>query len=279
MKISFGMIVFEGDYVLKECLEQIYPHAHQIVVAEGPVKFWQDRGKSTSGDRTNNILNNFPDPENKISVIHGQYTEKDDQCNAYMSKIKEDTDYLWMVDSDEIYKTDDILKTIEFLKEEKPTSIGVKSCTFYGGFDYKLTGFEENVDNFIRIFKYQKGCDWLTHRPPTIRYKQSIKLKHIDSDSFYDLTGVLMYHYSYVFDKQVKNKIQYYESKVSKLKCIKNYYQNVFLPWVHGGKVQRILIENKYNGVHEWRPEFRGPCKTQRFIGTHPKSITKSFGL
>lgn len=273
------MIVFEGDYVLKECLEQIYPHAHQIVVAEGPVKFWQDRGKSTSGDRTNNILNNFPDPENKISVIHGQYTEKDDQCNAYMSKIKEDTDYLWMVDSDEIYKTDDILKTIEFLKEEKPTSIGVKSCTFYGGFDYKLTGFEENVDNFIRIFKYQKGCDWLTHRPPTIRYKQSIKLKHIDSDSFYDLTGVLMYHYSYVFDKQVKNKIQYYESKVSKLKCIKNYYQNVFLPWVHGGKVQRILIENKYNGVHEWRPEFRGPCKTQRFIGTHPKSITKSFGL
>tara|TARA_X000001388_G_C2230097_1_gene122799 strand:- start:1018 stop:1857 length:840 start_codon:yes stop_codon:yes gene_type:complete len=279
MKISFGMIVFEGDYVLKECLEQIYPHAHQIVVAEGPVKFWQDRGKSTSGDRTNNILNNFPDPENKISVTHGQYTEKDDQCNAYMSKIKEDTDYLWMVDSDEIYKTDDILKTIEFLKEEKPTSIGVKSCTFYGGFDYKLTGFEENVDNFIRIFKYQKGCDWLTHRPPTIRYKQSIKLKHIDSDSFYDLTGVLMYHYSYVFDKQVKNKIQYYESKVSKLKCIKNYYQNVFLPWVHGGKVQRILIENKYNGVHEWRPEFRGPCKTQRFIGTHPKSITKSFGL
>jgi hypothetical protein len=31
MKIAFGMIVFEGDYVLKQCLEQVYPFAEQIL--------------------------------------------------------------------------------------------------------------------------------------------------------------------------------------------------------------------------------------------------------
>ncbi len=50
MKIAFGMIVFEGDYVLKECLECVYPFADQILIAEGPVRFWQEQGKTTSED-------------------------------------------------------------------------------------------------------------------------------------------------------------------------------------------------------------------------------------
>ena len=79
MKIAFGMIVFEGDYVLKECLESIYPFASQILIAEGPVTFWQQQGRTTSLDDTNVILENFPDPENKIKIVHGQFKEKDEQ--------------------------------------------------------------------------------------------------------------------------------------------------------------------------------------------------------
>ena len=278
MKISFGMIVFEGDFVLKECLQQIYPHAHKIVVAEGPVKFWQERGRTTSTDRTNEILESFPDPENKIEVVHGQFFEKDQQCNAYMGLIPEDTDYLWMVDSDEVYKTEDIEKTIKFLEQEQPTSVGVRSCSFFGGFEYNLTGFEQQTDNFLRIFKYEPGCSWLTHRPPTMRYQSTVERKHINSDRFFELTGVLIYHYSYVFDRQVKNKIEYYEAKVSKFKCIENYYEKIFIPWTTGTTIERILIENTYDGVHEWKPEYRGPCRTQRFIGTHPQAIKESFG-
>ena len=273
------MIVFEGDYVLQECLEQIYPYAHQIVIAEGPVRFWQEKGRTTSTDRTNEILDSFPDPENKIFITHGQFPEKDEQSNAYMSLIKEDTDYLWMVDSDEVYKSADIEKTIEFLKLEAPTSVGVHSCSFFGGFDHYLTGFEENVDNFIRIFKYEHGCDWLTHRPPTIKYSSKVIRKHINSSEFLKTTGVMMYHYSYVFENQVKNKVEYYKAKVSRFKCIDNYYEEVFEPWKNGNQIQRIMIENKYDGVHEWKPEYRGPCRTRKFIGVHPRSIKDNFGV
>ena len=48
MKIAFGMIVFEGDFVLQECLEQVYPYAEQILIAEGPVSYWQEQGKKSS---------------------------------------------------------------------------------------------------------------------------------------------------------------------------------------------------------------------------------------
>lgn len=143
MKIAFGIIVFNGNYVLKEVLESIYPYANQILIAEGPVQFWQDEGYSQSIDGTIELIDNFPDPDNKIKVVHGQYAEKDEQCNAYMEHITGDNDYIWNVDSDEVFKPGDIETVIDLLEKGKYTSAGFKSISFYGGFDRYLTGFEE----------------------------------------------------------------------------------------------------------------------------------------
>jgi len=275
MKIAFGMIVFEGDYVLKQCLEQVYPFAEQILISEGPVEYWQQRGKLSSEDNTNNILNSFPDPDNKIIIVHGQFKEKDDQCKAYMPYLKEDIDYIWNLDSDEIYKTEDIKKIIEFLKVEKPTSVGIQSCSFYGGFDNYLTGFELNRDNFLRIFRILPGSTWATHRPPTIMYPKGANIinKHVPSDWIYKNLGVQMYHYSYVFPRQVETKISYYKAKISRDNCIDDYYDEVYLPWVTGNDDVKKQIENKYMGVHEFKPNVRGECYTTKFTLTHPESI------
>jgi len=276
MKIAFGMIVFEGDYVLKQCLEQVYPFAEQILIAEGPVSYWQRQGRTTSLDDTNKILDEFPDPENKIKIIHGQYKEKDDQCRAYMEHINDDIDYIWNLDSDEVYKTEDIEKIIKFMIEEKPTSVGVRSCSFYGGFDNYLTGFELKRDNFLRIFRYTKGSTWLTHRPPTIKYppNTNINLKHIDSDTLWNKLGVQMYHYSYTFPDQVYKKVNYYKDSVSKQNCIDNYFNDVYIPWVSGKKEETELY---WNGVHEFKPHIRGECKTKPFNLTHPESIERDM--
>lgn len=279
MKIAFGMIVFEGDYVLKQCLEQVYPFAAQILIAEGPVSYWQRQGRTTSTDKTNEILTSFPDPENKIKIVHGQFSEKDDQCRAYMTNILPDIDYLWNLDSDEVYKTEDLRKIISFLEKERPTSVGIRSCSFYGGFDHYLTGFELNTDNFLRIFRVTEGCTWATHRPPTIKYPPNAKIerKHVDSDWLWENLGVQMYHYSYVFPRQVYTKVSYYKSEVSKQNCIDNYYQNVYKPWVLGTDQQKVAVENFYSGVHEFKPIVRGPCFTERFCGEHPESIARDI--
>ena len=271
-KIAFGMIVFEGDYVLKECLEQVYPFAEQILVAEGPVSYWQRQGRTTSLDDTNKILDEFPDPDNKIKIVHGQFSEKDEQCKAYMDFVNDDIDYIWNLDSDEIYKTEDLKKMIKFLEEEQPTSVGVRSCSFYGDFNHYLTGFELNKDNFLRIFKYTKGSNWLTHRPPTIQYppEANVAKKHIDSDTLYEQTGVQMYHYSYVFPEQVRLKVGYYKDSVSMQNCIEDYFNRVYLRW-HFEDMHKV--EDEFQGVHEFKPHIRGGCYTDWFHGEHPKSI------
>lgn len=277
MKIAFGMIVFEGDYVLRECLEQVYPFASQILISEGPVSYWQRQGRTTSLDKTNEILNTFPDPEGKIKIVHGQFSEKDDQCRAYMDFINDDIDYLWNLDSDELYTTEDLQKIVDILEQEKPTSVGVRSCSFYGGIDHYLTGFELNRDNFLRIFKYVDGSTWLTHRPPTIKYpiEACIVRKHIDSNTLFDTYGIQMYHYSYVFPDQVYKKINYYKDSVSKQNCIDEYFNHIYLPWVVGNSDTRATIEKQYSGVHEFKPNVRGECFTTPFLGSHPHSINR----
>ena len=68
MKIAFGMIVLNGNYVLEECIKSVYPYANQILIAEGPVTYWQQQGLSKSTDGTIEVLNSIPDPENKIHI-------------------------------------------------------------------------------------------------------------------------------------------------------------------------------------------------------------------
>lgn len=278
MKITFGMIVLNGDQVLEETLSSVYPYAHQILIAEGPVSYWQQQGYTTSTDGTNEILDSFPDPDNKITIVHSKYLEKDDQCNTYMNYLKPDTDYIWNLDCDEVFKPEDIETIIKLLEAEKYTSVGFKSLTFYGGFDNYLTGFEENAE-FMRIRKVYPGSYWKTHRPPTIAHKidNSWPEKHLDCNYLAENYGVRMYHYSYVFPDQVFNKIKYYEEFLNKTHCIKDYFNKVYLPWVTGSNEQRRDIEEKYLGVHEWTPNSRGACYTAPFTSEHPEIIKSNI--
>jgi len=278
VKIAVGIIVFEGDFVLKQCIEQIYPFVEQILISEGPVKFWQNKGKTTSEDTTNSILDNFNDPENKITITHGQFNEKLEESNAYMQFVRDDIDYVWQIDADELYTIEDILKIKTMLHNEKPTSVGVRSCSFYGGFDNYLTGFELNKDNFLRIFKFVKGTRWLSHRPPTMSYPYEIPKKHIDSEELWNRYGVQMYHYSYVFPVQVKTKTMYYDTFVNN-GTIREYFENVYLKWVVGNETQRRAIENTYRGVHEWIPKRRGDCYTAKFNLRHPETIERDLNI
>jgi hypothetical protein len=278
MKITFGMIVLNGDQVLEETLASVYPYAHQILIAEGPVSYWQQQGYTTSADGTNDILNSFPDPDNKIKIVHSQYTEKDDQCNAYMQFLDDETDYIWNLDCDEVFKPEDIETVISLLEKERYTSVGFKSITFYGGFDHYLSGFEEGAE-FIRIRKVYPGSYWQTHRPPTIAHKidNPWPEKHLNFNDLADNYGVRMYHYSYVFPDQVYNKIKYYKEYLSKENCIDNYFGRVYLPWVTGDEQQRQAIEQRYHGVHEFKPAYRGKCFTKEFTGEHPQVVKNNL--
>ena len=196
-----------------------------------------------------------------------------------MPFLKEDADYVWNIDSDEIYAPEDVEKIIKLLRDEKYTSVGVRPISFYGSFDHYITGWEEKKDQFLRIYKVYPGSTWRTHRPPIIEHKAEIILapKHLDSETLYNEHGVRMFHYSYVYPRQVVTKIAYYKAAVSKEKCIDDYFEEVYIPWVTGDEVDREMLEQGFKGVHEWKPEYRTETMTAKYDGPHPPAIAATM--
>ena len=281
MKISAAMIVLNGDHVLQQSLQSIYDFVEEIVIAEGPVKFWQSKGVTGSTDKTLEIIKSFHDPKKKIKLISSQYEEKNEQFTAALSLLSKNPDYLLQVDADEVWTEESLTNLQKLLQERKPVSVGVHSHTFVGGFDRVISGFEENTDNFLRVFKWEDGCRFITHRPPTIIYKNGEQTRgkgHVDSDEARDYHDVSMCHYSYVWPSQVKSKIEYYKAKVSMHNCIPDFYENYWLPWTKSTSLeQKWEIEKRIMGMHEFKPEVRGPAFTKQFTKKHPITIQNSL--
>jgi hypothetical protein len=276
IKVDFAMIVFNGDYVLQENLETIYPFANKIIITEGPVKYYQNLGYKESIDNTVSIINSFPDPEKKIQLIQGQWIEKDEMVMAQEKFYS--GDWVWHVDCDEIYCPEDILKVFQYLETHLDCySVGFKLQSFFGGFDRYISGFEEKWDT-LRIQRIIPNISvWKTHRPPTMIWpptgKTCKEMGHIDFNET-SSWGIRIYHYCSVFPTQVKAKSEYYKSWGGN--GIIDLW-SLYVKWMRASTdIEKELIEQPTLGVQEWVPSRRGPAFTKIFTGNHPLAIEKN---
>ena len=88
-KITFGIIVLNGEPFTRFCIRSLYPHAHEILVAEGAAESARSladaAGRSTDG--TLEVLQDLKknhDPDNKISIItkDGFWRDRDEQSRG-----------------------------------------------------------------------------------------------------------------------------------------------------------------------------------------------------
>jgi hypothetical protein len=272
--IDFCMIVFNGDYVLQENITSIYPFANKIIITEGPVSHYQKLGFTTSTDQTVEIIQSFPDPDKKITLIRGQWNEKDEMVKAQEQYYS--GEYVWHIDSDEIYKSEDMANIIDYLVKTNCHSMAFRLYSFYGGFGRYISGFEENFE----VTRIQKRGRWKTHRPPTMvmsNGKTCKEISHINQFESEKLFGARIYHYPYVFPSQAKVKIDYYKSWGGS-GIISNYWENIFVPWIRAQtEEEKLKIEAPYLGVQEWIPSRRGPAFTKAFNGRHPDCVENNL--
>ena len=161
-RISFGIIVLNGEPFTRYCLRSLYPYAHEIIVVEGAAPgaagVATPDGHSTDG--TLEVLRQFKeeeDPENKLQIVvrEGYWSEKDEMSQAYAERAT--GDYLWQVDVDEFYKAADIETILSMLRDDPSiTSISFRMINFWGGFDYICDGWYLKIGGeiFHRLFKW-----------------------------------------------------------------------------------------------------------------------------
>lgn len=281
MDITFIMIVLNGMPFVKHSLESIYDFSDEIIIIEGPVRnldsgYYDKSGLSTDG--TTEFLNNFKDPDSKIKLFRGYFNDKLDMQNLAIKNAS--FDWVWLIDSDEVYKTND-LTTVKGIISQFPAirRIDFIPINFWKGFDYFINcdKFHKSQFHYRRVFKKEKDDFFITHRPPTLKSHE--EMFFTDSKNFISgdhllKEGITIYHYSYVDENQVKQKIDLYTKYGWGSNWdidLSDWFTSFYLEW---NPSNREKLEKKYG---PWTGDKMS--YTSKFIGHHPKVIQSDTNL
>jgi len=277
-KVTFGIIVLNGEPFVRYNLQALYPFAHQIIVVEGATLASASIATPDghSADGTLDTLRDFKtchDPEDKVVIITAEDEgypngfwpgEKDEPSQAYARRAT--GAYLWQVDIDEFYKSEDMRSVIQMLCDDPDiTAVSFKQITFWGGFDYITDGWylRRGAEIYHRLFKWGAGYHYVTHRPPTVHDANGQDLRHLKWVTGHQLArrGILLYHYSLVFPKQVLEKCAYYnEAEWAKRNRANEWARTCFLKLGNAFRVHNV---------------YQFPSWLGRFRGQHPSEITR----
>jgi glycosyltransferase involved in cell wall biosynthesis len=270
-RISFGIIVLNGEPFVRYNLRALYPFAYEIIVVEGAVKNAAVNATEDghSLDSTLEKLQEFKeqeDPDDKLIIVtrDGFWDEKDAMSQAYAEQAT--GDYLWQIDADEFYLPQHIEQLITMLRDDPTiTQISFMQYSFWGSPDYISDGWflrrKSLFPQISRIFKWGAGYRYTSHRPPTIVNERGETMQHkhwIDGFATKKL-GIRMYHYALVFPKQVEEKSRYYKQvDWTQANDMLNWMQNSFITLK-----QPFRVHN----VYEY------PSWLERFTKPHPPQI------
>ncbi len=279
IRISFGIIALNAQPFLEYNLHALAPYAHQLLVVEGATVAAKSLAKEDghSQDGTLEMLMHLKESgglRERLQVITAQnegnqsgfWTEKDQMSQAYAKKAT--GDWLWQVDSDEFYKETDI-KTVLSLLENDPriTAVSFPYYEFFGGFDYIITGKWHLVEypRVHRLFRWREGYTYLSHRPATVvdKNRTDLRTKKWISTPMNGTKPIFMYHYSYVFPKQAKQKVDYY-SNVSWTDAFQGNQR-----WMEESYLKLktpLFLGEKGAPIFQW---------LERYRGSHPEAIVQ----
>lgn len=315
LKFSFLVIAFNADDFLYESLKSVYDFAHEIFIVEGAVReAWPiANADGSSTDRTNEILINFPDPAKKLTIIHGKWRNKEQMTNIPLKYVT--GDYIWRLDADEVYKKNDLVKISSLLKNKPEiTHVTIRAIDLFHGFN-RIAVRRDGQGEYQadRIWKFKPGCYFKGHRPPDLFCPSLNKFMGkgptITGEILEKKYGITYYHYSYITDKQVKDKmfimtniyLRHFAFGIPFWRIIRyipvikkfyrlffslpifdnmrkrlafrevnfDYYNTVWLPWINN----RIAVEKKYS----ISPRLNYYCITTPFYGQHPETIEKKI--
>ncbi len=272
-KVTFGIIVLNGEPFTRYCLRSLYPFAHEIIVVEGGHENALDistpDGHSTDG--TLETLYRFKreeDPEDKVQIVvrDGPWPQKDElgnsktpQSRAYAERAT--GDYLWQVDIDEFYRPEEMRRVLDMLSANPDvTAVSFNVHPFWGGFDYVSDGWywRRGHRTFHRLFKWGEGYRYVTHQPPTVADAEGRDLRELRwvSGDTMARHGIRLYHYDHVFPQQVRNKALFYRRQAPRVCAEIN-------EWAEAGYFQ--LARPYHVERHYWLPAW-----VERYEGPHP---------
>lgn len=228
-RITFGIIVLNGEPFTRHCIRSLYKFAHEIIVVEGasPMAKSIATPDGHSLDKTLSVLHEMQrdeDPENKIKIVTAEDVgyadgfwpgEKDEQSQAYAERAS--GDWLWQVDIDEFYLPSTMDSVFHLLSECPDVSgVSFSTITFFGDVDIVTDScfLRSGAGEYRRLFRWGPGYKYASHRPPTVldaHGRDLTSMNWVSAKTVFG-RGAELLHYSLLFPKQVDEKMAYYDT-------------------------------------------------------------------
>jgi len=209
MRITALINCYNSEEYIEYCLKSIYPYVEQIIIIDGA---FNTRIKPpVSNDGTEEIIKIIKDkefPGSKIIYIHEGGNNEVEQRNKAFSWISpENSDWVFIVDDDEIYKPQDLLYLREFLEYASEDGYFIHSFDFVNSFDWYRENFHRRIyrvkenmkfSGIIKVSYSSIECKVKEFIPQVTKFHYSyvhnekrgiIKQKEIDHDFGWEIDG------------------------------------------------------------------------------------------
>ncbi|HMC01218.1 MAG TPA: hypothetical protein VKN14_09310 [Flavobacteriaceae bacterium] len=209
MKHCHFSIIYNELPFLKQKLPFLYEHFDQIIFYDLNI-----RTLEFSNDGTHEFIKNYPDPENKITLIEKQTLSDVDKFYGYSfvekrkmfavgsQYVKDDIDVFWCTDADEFFDVD-YFKRIDTMYETITGSVTTPHIIFFKDKNHAFCNGEKN--NSEKLFLYARITK---HKPGNVYGHCCLQSQFTPVHRPGDL---LVYHFAYVGENRVAEKIRLYQ--------------------------------------------------------------------
>jgi len=160
-----------------------------------------------SNDGTHEMLREISSRHPRVVHLHKPlWNGKVEMCNAALERAKE-AGVLLQMDADEFYTTDQFLMIHDMMLIGKESHAKFR-CKYRVGVNIQTigVGYGNYANEWQRAWKYHGTERWTSHEPPVLAGNKGLCVP-IEITA---ACGLVFDHFSYCFDKQVKEKCDYY---------------------------------------------------------------------
>lgn len=227
--IAIGSILLNESKFICLNLLQHYDMCDEWILVEGACKGYPPRKVSLEGLSLDNCATHiriFPDPQHKIRLVQHGWTKstgedaKSELRNRYMRHCN--SDFLWVVDIDEFYESEDINAAIQHLSDDSIQAVTLPQVHLWKNISRFITGDYYDVSH-TRIYRHQRGMRYVSnHNFPEIGGKFTYKDGHkkiqrmiIEAKvSGFDYVGARCVHMGFAKDADdMRDKSDYYVNR------------------------------------------------------------------
>ena len=218
-KLTFGMIVCNGEQFISHSLKHVYDYADEIIIVEGAVeKFASIIGSMTSTDQTVNLIKEFIshyDLKKKIKLISSKEFQKPWQNKVEMQNVIASYttgEYFIKQDVDEFYDMNGLLNEIDRLEKEKGRMmINYRSHHFWGDLDHVIVGANFN-DKQTRVWKWKSSYRHVGSINIFVDTTNNVVLSPTSGNGL--ASEDTLFHYSYLYSNRArKSVLEYYHNR------------------------------------------------------------------